>query len=623
MKKKLLALLMAATAIFTLTACRKNDNNESHSPETSETSVDSSSILQEDSAPELPTTYTISWLDENGNVLSSADVEENTLPQYTYTPVDTAEWDYTFQGWAASANGEVLAELPVATGNTSYYAIVSKVKQSYTVHFDSNGGSEIPSQTITYGELATIPEAPTYEGHKFMGWATEKNGENLADFNAPITQNTTYYAIWNEVLDLKSMFNALLNGYKFNPLQNIPESMQTNYNGNLVNKADIINDYSSAVNVSDITYGHGEQWHMVMDNLQQTALFLDVLTVVDSLTTTSITAFNNYFDSNPADTAHHEFKSGIYNVTVNFDGEMMTYVLDYTATLPLLGEQTIQIALTMDAETGTKSARIQLGDANALTYTLTENSYQFALTYLGVRKAMFSMEKADDNSVSGNIYEFLTVSDVEVASAAEFYITEDYVSVVGNKADGLTGFTNYINELYDVENGQMLGYEVREEQSTLNLVFNTLWFNLNDVAGITKIKQLATDKNAAKVFINGSSKAWEAQKVGGLFNLKSESRRFDIEFRTQYVYSYDTASQSYEAHAVSVPMMFVQEEYLESFAEDVENTNGVAVSITVNGADINKIMEDYKTLIPAFAENKEAITPDMIIAYIGDKKIFN
>jgi hypothetical protein len=151
-----------------------------------------------------------------------------------------------------------------------------------------------------------------------------------------------------------------------------------------------------------------------------------------------------------------------------------------------------------------------------------------------------------------------------------------------------------------------------------------LWFNLNDVAGITKIKyQPATDKNAAKVFINGSSKAWEAQKVGGLFNLKSESRRFDIEFRTQYVYSYDTASQSYEAHAVSVPMMFVQEEYLESFAEDVENTNDVAVSITVNGADINKIMEDYKTLIPAFAENKEAITPDMIIAYIGDKKIFN
>ena len=70
-------------------------------------------------------------------------------------------------------------------------------------------------------------------------------------------------------------------------------------------------------------------------------------------------------------------------------------------------------------------------------------------------------------------------------------------------------------------------------------------------------------------------------------------------------------------------MMFIQEDYLSSFTTDVEAQNDVMVSIRVSNADIEKIMDDYDTLIPIFAENVEAITVDMILAYIGEKIVLS
>ncbi|MBO5440416.1 MAG: hypothetical protein J6A53_07165, partial [Clostridia bacterium] len=282
--------------------------------------------------------------------------------------------------------------------------------------------------------------------------------------------------------------------------------------------------------------------------------------------------------------------------------------------LPVVGEQTVQIALTMDIETSERVVRIQLGDANALTYKIAENSYELAIKYLGVRRAMFTIERDDNGDVSGSIYEFLTVSSAEVASCAEFYITEDYVSVIGNKASGMLGFTGYINELYDVNTGALLGYEVQEKLSALT--YDTLWFNLKDIDGINTIKyQPAEGKEAAKVFINGSSTQWQAKKV-------LLSRRFDIELRTQFVYSYDATEQKYIEHKIEVPMIFVQEKNYDTFIDDVEATNDVTVSVEVSDADLDKILEDYDTLIPIFIENKDKVTVDTIITYIGEKITF-
>ena len=599
MKKIIILVLTVLLAMFVLIAC-----NSSETPE-AETKA-----------------YTITWVDEKGNTLLTESVKEGETPSYTYNVQDTAEWDYTLDGWSTSKSGEVLGTIPNATANATYYAIVSAVKQVYTVSFNTLGGNSVESQTVEYGKKIVVPEVPLYEGHRFMGWSSSQNEFVEVDFEKAITGNTEYFAVWNELLDIKSLLASLLNGYNLNPYAYIPEAMRLDYSENLVAPEDIVTDYSDFVNVSDITYGFGEQWYMVLNNIDQSMLFFNALTVVETISSTSITAFNNYFDQNPADTAHYTFENGIYNITIKFDGEVLYYVVDYTANIPTIGNVTAQIAMAMIAETGEKSVRIQLGDANALAYTVRENSYEFAIKYLGVRRAMFSIARDDNGDISGKIYEYITVSSVEIASSAEFYITNGYASIVGNKADGLVGFSNTICELYNTNTGKMLGYEVNETAEKLGVTvnFDTLWFNLKNVSGLNSIKYVAaTQNNVAKLYVNGLSEEWKSKTVGG-FSLASFSRRFDIEFRTQYVTSYDPTAEKYTVHKIQVPMLFIQEDYYDSHTDDIKSANkNVIATVTVSEKDRTQLTSNYDEFVPVFVENKEIFTVELILAYIGDK----
>ena len=226
---------------------------------------------------------------------------------------------------------------------------------------------------------------------------------------------------------------------------------------------------------------------------------------------------------------------------------------------------------------------------------------------------------ANTGKVTGHINEFITasgVTDKAVASTADFYIDGNYVSAVGSQADGITGFKNYISELYNATTGKLISYEVRETQSVagVSVTFNTLWYDLYDISGITSIKY---DVDGKKFYVNGSAKAWEVKKVGG-FSLKNQSRRFDIEFRTQYFYTADG-----EEVVVKVPMLFVQEEQYDDLVKDVKSENGIDISVNVSTTNRNKQKSDYDTLVDAFINNKTDITVDYIIEYIGDPVEFN
>ena len=568
--------------------------------------------------------YNITWMDETGAVLKTTKVKEGAIPTYTYEKTDTAEWNYSFVGWKNSADGDVLSQLPLANSDTTYYAEITKTKRTYTVSFVTNGGSAVANQTVEYGMEATKPEDPVYEGYRFMGWYTDANLTVEADFSADILANTSYYAAWNEQIDVVNLLQTLLSGYKLNPYSYIPEAMLPGYEANAISNSAANIDYSDFVNVSAIpSGGFGEQWNMILDNLNQSMIFFNLLSVVDGISSTSVAIFNNYFDNNPDETAHHSFESGIYNVTVNFDGEVIFYVLDYNASVGELGEQSIQIALEMDTETGAKSARIQIGDANALTYTVADNYYEFAIKYLGIRRSYFKITRNADNEISGHIYEYLTVSSVEIASAADFYISEDYVCAVGNKAGSMIGFDGYICETYDSESGKMLGYEVMETESNLGVTYNTLWFDLNKISGINSIKYVKGNNGSASAFyVNALSDVWENKKVGGL-SLKSLSRRFDIEFRTQYFYVYDSVNDAYNSVKVEVPMLFVQEENYETLAEDILSANGITVTVSVSSRNLNIITSNYKSFVNVFIENKNNVTVDAIINRIGSKISFD
>lgn len=65
-----------------------------------------------------------------------------------------------------------------------------------TVSFDSNGGSEVPSQSVILGERAAKPDNPSKAGYSFAGWYSDKELSQAYDFTVPVTADLTLYAKW-------------------------------------------------------------------------------------------------------------------------------------------------------------------------------------------------------------------------------------------------------------------------------------------------------------------------------------------------------------------------------------------------------------------------------------------
>lgn len=627
--KKLLFVASLLTCV--LTSC--GDGSSSIMPTitdpTTETTATTDPTITDPTTtdPTTPTPiikHSITWKDELGALLATTEVNEGDIPTYTYDKVDTAEFDYTFAGWSTTLNGTVITSLPAATADTTYFAIMTSIKNKYTITFNSLGGSAVDPITKEYGVSLESPDVkPTKADFHFAGWCTDEATTTPVTWPLTIKSNVTLYAKWNKKVKAGIYLQKLLTSYSVNPNSFIPSSLQAGATSNLITDTTPL-DYTNFVDVTNIkSNGLGEQWMMVLDNISQSQMFFNALSVIEGLVTTSVTAFNNYLDNNPSDTGKHNFMSGIYSVTISYTDEIIEYALDYT-----LGSQTAQIYLKMNILTEVKDVRVQIGEPNAIRYTINKDAYTFAIKYLGIRRAYFSLKTKADKSVEGHINEILTVKDIEVKSAADFYISDKYTSVVGNKASGLIGFTGYITELYDSTQGTMLGYEVKETLTVAskNVTYNTLWFDLTSINGISSIKYLPSYKTEtetipSKLFVNGLSTEWTAKKVGG-FGLKMASRRFDIEFRSQYFFKANAENNGYELVELKVPMLFVQVENYDTLINDVKSTNNVTISVLTATTDLDKLQADYASLIDIFIANKDSITSETIIAYIGEKKLF-
>ena len=68
----------------------------------------------------------------------------------------------------------------------------------YTVQFDAQGGSTVPDQTVSHGEMVNKPADPTKTGFTFTNWYNESACLNLWDFTTPVTSDITLYAGWKE-----------------------------------------------------------------------------------------------------------------------------------------------------------------------------------------------------------------------------------------------------------------------------------------------------------------------------------------------------------------------------------------------------------------------------------------
>ncbi len=70
-------------------------------------------------------------------------------------------------------------------------------KDTYTVSFNSNGGSEVQTQEIAKHEKATEPQEPTKDGYEFIGWYV--GTEKWSFLSDTVTSDIILEAKWNAI----------------------------------------------------------------------------------------------------------------------------------------------------------------------------------------------------------------------------------------------------------------------------------------------------------------------------------------------------------------------------------------------------------------------------------------
>ena len=115
-------------------------------------------------------TYTVT-LHANGGTINNGNVTEYTYGVGAILPTDVTRTGYTFKGWYYNENltgSPVTAIGDTETGNKEYWA-KWEINQ-YTVTVKPENGEADITITQDYGTPITAPADPTREGYTFIGW---------------------------------------------------------------------------------------------------------------------------------------------------------------------------------------------------------------------------------------------------------------------------------------------------------------------------------------------------------------------------------------------------------------------------------------------------------------------
>ena len=119
-------------------------------------------------------------------------VESIVLMRNIIRPLPTAptKEGYTFTGWYLDEDCTQLYSGTTIEEDTVLYA--GWQINTYTVTFNSNGGSAVASQTVEWNKSAMLT-TPTKTGYNFLGWYLSDGNQYI---NQPITVDTTLNAEW-------------------------------------------------------------------------------------------------------------------------------------------------------------------------------------------------------------------------------------------------------------------------------------------------------------------------------------------------------------------------------------------------------------------------------------------
>ena len=143
-------------------------------------------------------TYTITWFNEKGEVLEKQTVKENDKPNYNYKVESTDQYEIEFKGWSLTPNGDILTEIPSASKNANYYAIVSVILKQYTINIFGFENQLLSTQTLTYDSLFNEPEVSIIDRYNFIGWKFNIEDENYISWPITVKNDINIYAIYEK-----------------------------------------------------------------------------------------------------------------------------------------------------------------------------------------------------------------------------------------------------------------------------------------------------------------------------------------------------------------------------------------------------------------------------------------
>lgn len=131
---------------------------------------------------------------EGSRILSQTIVAGNTASK----PADPVKVGYTFGGWYADDQFTKLYDFEsVIDSNIIIYAKWND-KGTFTIIFETNGGSEVGIKYVENNTKISKPKDPTKDGYSFAGWYVNEGCTVEFDFNTLISENLTLYAKWTE-----------------------------------------------------------------------------------------------------------------------------------------------------------------------------------------------------------------------------------------------------------------------------------------------------------------------------------------------------------------------------------------------------------------------------------------
>lgn len=138
------------------------------------------------------TSFTVTFDSDGGSAVEPQTVKEG---EFALRPESPEKEGYNFVDWFAP---DATAAFDFGTPITADITLKAKWSIiSYTVKFDSDGGSDVAPAIVEYGKTVTKPTDPVKDGFFFAGWYTDKELTKKFNFDTEIKSNITLFAKWS------------------------------------------------------------------------------------------------------------------------------------------------------------------------------------------------------------------------------------------------------------------------------------------------------------------------------------------------------------------------------------------------------------------------------------------